>query len=483
LAVADAPLQCHPMIDDTLLSRAAEREVLTVAQLNARAKRVLETQFPLVWVEGELSNFAAPRSGHWYFTLKDEHAQIRSAMFRSRNITTRCKPKDGLHVLLRARLSLFEERGDYQLIVDHMEEAGVGRLQRAFEQLKAKLATEGLFDADRKRPLPPHPKHVGVITSATGAAIHDILTVFARRFPSTVITLLPVTVQGTQAAPEICAAIRDANRFAQQLDPPLEVLIVGRGGGSLEDLWAFNEETVARAIADSELPIVSAVGHEIDFSIADFVADVRAPTPSAAAELLSPDQFAIAQRFDRMEQALTENILGLIYTQQEKTANLRRHIRHPGEKLAQQRMRIAHGEKVLINSMLSRLTTLQHRIERAGNVVDGNNPQLRIVQHQSQVAQLAKNLQHRIETMLASRQAQLNTQMQVLNTVSPLATLQRGYAIVLDNNNDIVRDVNQVQSGDAITARVANGNLLCTVQERIDSTVVDNVAIETPPTP
>lgn len=451
------------MIDDTLLSRAAEREVLTVAQLNARAKRVLETQFPLVWVEGELSNFAAPRSGHWYFTLKDEHAQIRSAMFRSRNITTRCKPKDGLHVLLRARLSLFEERGDYQLIVDHMEEAGVGRLQRAFEQLKAKLAAEGLFDADRKQPLPQHPKHVGVITSASGAAIHDILTVFARRFPATVITLLPVAVQGAQAVPEVCDAIRDANRFAGQLDPPLEVLIVGRGGGSLEDLWAFNDEKVARAIADSELPIVSAVGHEIDFSIADFVADVRAPTPSAAAEMLSPDQDVIAQRFDRMEQALAENILGLIYSQQEKVANLRRHIRHPGEKLAQQRMRIAHGEKVLINSMLNRLAALQHRIERADNIVSNNNPQVRVVQHQAQVAQYAKTLRHRIESLLAQRQAQLTMQAQVLNTVSPLATLQRGYAIVQDKNNEIVRDAHAVQPGDAITARVANGSLLCTV--------------------
>lgn len=469
------------MIDDNLLARAAEREVLTVAQLNARAKRVLETQFPLVWVEGELSNFAAPRSGHWYFTLKDEHAQIRCAMFRNRNITTRCKPKDGLHVLLRARLSLFEERGDYQLIVDHMEEAGVGRLQRAFEQLKAKLATEGLFDAERKRPLPQHPKHVGVITSATGAAIHDILTVFARRFPFTVITLLPVTVQGQQAAPEICAAIAAANRFAQQLDPPLEVLIVGRGGGSLEDLWAFNEESVARAIAASRLPIVSAVGHEIDFSIADFVADVRAPTPSAAAEMLSPDQFAIAQRFDQMEQALAENILGLIYSEQEKVANLRRHIRHPGEKLAQQRLRIAHGEKVLINCMNNRLAALQHRIERATSIVGSNNPQLRILQHQGQVEQHAKTLRHRIESLLAQRLAQLNTQAQVLNTVSPLATLQRGYAIVQDNNNDIVRDVHSVQLGDAITARVANGSLLCTVTgSRVENTITNQDATESP---
>jgi exodeoxyribonuclease VII large subunit len=228
-------------------------------------------------------------------------------------------------------------------------------------------------------------------------------------------------------------------------------------------LWAFNDERVARAIAASELPIVSAVGHEIDFSIADFVADVRAPTPSAAAEMLSPDQDVIAQRFDNIEQALAENMLGLIYTQQEKVANLRRHIRHPGEKLAQQRMRIAHGEKVLVNCMLNRLSALQHRLEKADNIVSNNNPQLRVVQHQAQVEQYAKTLRHRIESLLAQRQAQLTTQAQVLNTVSPLATLQRGYAIVQDKNNDIVRDVHAVQPGDAITARVANGSLLCTV--------------------
>lgn len=459
------------MIDDTLLSRAAEREVLTVAQLNARAKRVLETQFPLVWVEGELSNFAAPKSGHWYFSLKDEHAQIRCAMFRNRNITTRCKPRDGLHVLLRARLSLFEERGDYQLIVDHMEEAGVGRLQRAFEQLKARLATEGLFDAGRKRALPQHPRHVGVITSATGAAIHDILTVFARRFPSTVITLLPVAVQGAQAAPEICRAIADANRFAQRLDPPLEVLIVGRGGGSLEDLWAFNEESVARAIAASSLPVVSAVGHEIDFTIADFVADVRAPTPSAAAELLSADQFAVMQQFDRIEQALSENLLGLIYTLQEKVANLRRHLRHPGERLAQQRLRISHGEKALINQMQKRLTALQHQIDRHAATVHAQNPALRIVQHTSQIERHASVLRYRIESLLAQLQAQLTTQAQVLNTVSPLATLQRGYAIVHDANNHIVRDHRAVKAGDGISARIANGVLECTVNRTV---AIDN---------
>ncbi|MGY8786105.1 MAG: exodeoxyribonuclease VII large subunit, partial [Pseudomonadales bacterium] len=262
--------------------------ILSVSGLNSMARSLLESNFPAVIVEGEISNLAVPSSGHWYLTLKDKSSQIRCAMFVNRNRMVRFKPENGKQIIVRGRLSIYEGRGDYQLILDGMEEAGDGALQRAFEQLKRKLHDEGLFADENKQQMQSHYQHIGVITSATGAAVQDILSVFARRFPATRITLLPVVVQGAGAANEIVNAIERANALAEKLG--LQALIVGRGGGSLEDLQAFNEEPLARAISASELPICSAVGHEVDFTIADFVADLRAPTPSAAAELLSPNQ-------------------------------------------------------------------------------------------------------------------------------------------------------------------------------------------------
>ncbi len=257
---------------------------------------LLESHFDFVWVEGEVSNFTVPSSGHWYFSLKDSGAQVRCAMFRNRNQRLRFTPANGDHIRLRCRVSLYEGRGEFQLIVEHLEQAGAGALQAAFEKLKARLLAEGLFDAQRKKPLPASVSRLGVITSPTGAAIHDILTVLRRRCPGIAVFLFPVAVQGEAAAREIAAAIERANRWQREGKVQLDALIVGRGGGSLEDLWAFNEEIVARAIAASELPIVSAVGHEVDFTIADMVADHRAATPSAAAELLSPDQREWLQR-------------------------------------------------------------------------------------------------------------------------------------------------------------------------------------------
>ena len=259
-------------------ARSGDRQVLSVSDLNRQAKRLLEVSFPSIWVEGELSNIAQPRSGHWYFTLKDAGAQVRCAMFRGSNAKVRFRPQEGQLVLIRAKVSLYEGRGDYQLIAEHMEEAGTGALQRAFEELKNRLSLEGLFAQELKKPLPTMATHVAVVTSPTGAAIQDILTVFKRRFPAMKITVLPSLVQGAEAAPQIIQALALAARI-----PNLDAVIVGRGGGSLEDLWPFNEESVARAIADCPLPVVSAVGHEVDFTIADFVADHRAPTPSAAA--------------------------------------------------------------------------------------------------------------------------------------------------------------------------------------------------------
>src|SRR5690554_997535 len=271
------------MLTNDILSGGINRDILSVSQLNRRAKQLLETHLPLLWVEGELSNVSQPSSGHWYFTLKDAQAQVRCAMFRNRNQLVRFIPQQGQQVLIRARVSLYEGRGDYQLIAEHLEESGAGALQRAFDELKLKLAAEGLFEQSCKQPLPSLPRHIAVITSPTGAAVRDILSVLKRRFPAIPVTVIPVAVQGKEAAPQIVKAIEQANRSGL-----FDVLVVGRGGGSLEDLWPFNEEIVARAIFASALPVVSAVGHEVDFTIADFVADLRAATPTAAAELLAP---------------------------------------------------------------------------------------------------------------------------------------------------------------------------------------------------
>ncbi|HSD73419.1 MAG TPA: exodeoxyribonuclease VII large subunit, partial [Steroidobacteraceae bacterium] len=268
----------------TIAATLPERDVYTVSRLNREARALLERAMPALWIEGEMSNFAAPSSGHWYFSLKDSGAQVRCAMFRQRNYLSVCKPRDGLHVLARARVSLYEPRGEYQLLVDHLEEAGEGALRRRFEALKARLHQEGLFAAERKRALPTLPRRIGVITSPTGAAIRDILNVLRRRFCSVPVLIYPVPVQGAGAASQIAAAIRFASGRAD-----CDVLVLARGGGSLEDLWAFNEESVARALFECRIPIVCGVGHEIDFTIADFVADVRAPTPSAAAELVAPN--------------------------------------------------------------------------------------------------------------------------------------------------------------------------------------------------
>ena len=303
---------------------------LTVTQLNRQVKRLLESNFDFIWVEGELSNFARPASGHWYFSLKDADCQVRCAMFRNRNQRVRQVPANGEAVRLRARVSLYEGRGEFQLIVEHLEPAGAGALQLAYEALKEKLRSEGLFEAGRKRPLPSFPSRIGVITSPSGAAIRDILSVFRRRYPGLESDVLPVPVQGAEAAPAICRALELANQWHAAGSRYFDVLVVGRGGGSLEDLWAFNEESVARAIVASALPVVSAVGHEVDFTIADFVADARAATPSASAELLSPEALEWLAQFRALERQLARATQRRISDSAQVLNHLRRLLRHPG---------------------------------------------------------------------------------------------------------------------------------------------------------
>jgi len=401
-------------------SQTSPPPTLSVSQLNRQARTLLESHFDFVWVEGEVSNFAAPSSGHWYFSLKDGGAQVRCAMFRNRNQRVKLTPKNGDAIRLRARVSLYEGRGEFQLIVEHMEPAGAGALQAAFEALKAQLASEGLFDADRKQELPDSISALGVITSPTGAAIHDILTVLKRRCPAIAVYLIPVAVQGEQAAPEISSAIERVNRWQQEGKIALDALIVGRGGGSLEDLWAFNEEVVARAIAASELPIVSAVGHETDFTIADMVADQRAPTPSAAAEMLSPDQREWQNQLASMEQKLQQLIQRKLTDCARELEHLRRRLRHPGHQLREQSQRLDDLEQRL-------QTAMQRKLQPAG----------------TRLAHLA----------------------QMLDSLSPLSTLQRGYAIVTDSTGSVITDSSVISKGDKVEARLAKGRLQLTVDK------------------
>ena len=448
------------MLTSDIFTSSTDRDVLSVSQLNRKAKQLLETHVPLLWVEGELSNVSQPSSGHWYFTLKDEQAQVRCAMFRNRNMLVRFAPRQGQQVLIRARVSLYEGRGDYQLIVEHMEEAGFGALQRAFEALKLKLANEGLFDDAYKQPLPSLPKHIAVITSPTGAAIRDVLSVLNRRFPAIPVTVIPVAVQGKEAAPQIVRAIDLANRAGL-----FDVVILARGGGSLEDLWPFNEESVARAIHASELPIVSAVGHEVDFTIADFVADLRAPTPSAAAELLVPDAEDWLETFAGYESLLQEAIERKLQSFKQRLEWLRTRLRHPGERLQQQAQRLDGLELRLVRAVDHQLLRCHTRLNTLVLRQKPLQPKLRINQLNQQVSQHHATLVKNMQRHLRAQQQRLTEAARLLQTVSPLNTLQRGYAIATDSHHKVITNSSQVAPGDSINARLAEGELQCRVEK------------------
>ena len=391
------------------------RDIYTVSRLNREARILLESGLPALWLEAEVSNFARPASGHWYFTLKDASAQVRCAMFRGSNSRVRVMPRDGMQVLVRARVGLYEPRGDYQLIAEHLEEAGEGALRRRFEELKARLAAEGLFDAGLKRPLPVLPRRIGVITSPTGAAIRDILHVLARRFAAVPVLVYPVPVQGTGAAAEIAAALALANARAE-----VDVLILARGGGSLEDLWSFNEEIVARAIRASRIPVISGVGHEVDVTIADFAADVRAPTPSGAAELVVPDR-----------------------------AEWLRSLAGLAARLAQS------GYRRLARAR-ERLDWLRGRLERV-------HPRERLILRAQRLDELEGRLGRALSAALAAARARLLSASRTLNAVSPLATLERGYSILATADGRLVRAAADVRPGDEVRARTSQGTVHATV--------------------
>lgn len=440
-----------------------QRDIYSVSRLVRETKAVLEGSFPLLWIEGEISNFSRPASGHMYFSLKDQAAQVRCAMFRNRNLQLRFKPGNGIQVLVRARVTVYEARGDFQIIVEHMEEAGLGALQREFEALKARLGKEGLFEMAHKRPLPALPKRIGVITSPTGAAIRDVLTVLKRRFPAIPVLIYPVPVQGDQAAPEIAEMIRLADARKD-----CDVLILARGGGSLEDLWAFNEEIVARAIHACETPLVSAVGHEVDFTIADFVADQRAPTPSAAAELVTPDQHALQQQLARQLQRLEQQLKAGLRQSGQRLAWLRQRLQqqHPSKGLQLKAQRLDELELRLQRQIRLRLDRKQHRLTQLSGRLQHHAPVRQLGQLTQRRQQLEQRLHHAWERIITRKQQRLAVISRALDSVSPLATLQRGYAIVQDiPAKKIYRDAAELSRGDRISARLARGSLVCTVDE------------------
>ncbi|HVK98337.1 MAG TPA: exodeoxyribonuclease VII large subunit [Dongiaceae bacterium] len=453
-----------PSIPNAAPNTERQRHVFSVSELNNAAKFLLENQFPAVWLEGEISNLVQPRSGHIYLTLKDDGAQLRCAMFRGNNLHLNFRPRDGEQVLVRGRLSLYAPRGDYQLIIDHMEQAGLGALQRAFEQLKAKLAAEGLFDEHRKRQVPLRPGRIGVITSPTGAAIHDILSVLRRRFPLTEVILYPTLVQGNDAPAQICAALARANTRNE-----CDVLIVGRGGGSLEDLWCFNDEKLARAIAASALPVVSAVGHQIDFTIADFVADLRAPTPSAAAELLSADAEELQSTLAGYEQWLADYMLGLLETRRQHLQWLSRQLKHPGKRLEEHAQRLDELDLRLRQSMQRRLQLQQSHLNTARARLQSHTPVHALLACRKQLDNLATSLRKAMQTRLQQDSRGIGHLAQRLNSVSPLNTLGRGYSILQTTDGSLVQNAQQVKPGDQLRARLRQGELHVTVADVISA--------------
>jgi exodeoxyribonuclease VII large subunit len=443
-----------------LFSKTPDREILSVSQLNRQARQLLETHLPLLWVEGELSNVSIPSSGHWYFTLKDDQAQVRCCMFRNRNMLVRFKPQQGQHVLIRARVSLYEGRGDYQIIAEHMEEAGSGALQRAFDELKHRLSQEGLFNEAHKKSLPKLPRHIAVITSPTGAAIRDVLSVLERRFAGIPVTVLPVAVQGKESAPQIVKAIDLANR-ANLFD----VILLTRGGGSMEDLWSFNEETVARAIFNSQLPIMSAVGHEVDFTIADFVADLRAPTPSAAAEILVPDGDEWLDKFIGYEVLLEEAILRKLAQLQKHLMHLRQRLRHPRERLEQQAQRLDNLELRLKNHIKNLLGRHQHKLAQLQLRMQPHHPQVRLAQLRERLNSARAQLQKAQFTYIDRQKLRLATTARMLNTLSPLSTLERGFALVNDvDTGKLVTNQQQLKPGQRLHTRIARGGFQSVVE-------------------
>ena len=437
----------------------AARRALSVSELTSQIKDIVEGQFFDLWVEGEISNFHRHTSGHWYFSLKDEYASIRCACFRMQNRLIRFKPEDGLHVRARGRLSVYEARGEYQLVLEWMEPVGAGALQLAFEQLKARLAAEGLFDSERKRPLPLLPRTVGVVTSPTGAAIRDILRIIRRRNEKLSVLIAPARVQGDGAAEEITRAIAMLNSRSD-----VDVIIVGRGGGSTEDLWAFNEECVARAIHKSRAPVISAVGHEADFTIADFVADFRASTPSAAAELVASARDEINARItgltDRTSAAIRLRLLEsrrLVAELASRRAfrEVTARARAVAQTLDDAAYRVEIAAARAIKARLARVDSITARLRHS-------DPRRVMAERRGNLALLTSRLESGVRAATGRERESFAIKAGKLQSLSPLAVLGRGYAIAFDSEGRVIIKAAEVAPGERVKVRVAEGELDCT---------------------
>ena len=446
----------------------AERAVLSVSELTARIKEQLEGAFPAVWVEGEISNLRTPGSGHAYFTLKDETAQLRAVLFRNRGRRIRFEPEDGMKVLAFGVLDLYPPRGEYQLVVELLEPKGVGALQYAFEQLKRRLEAEGLFEQARKRPLPAFPRVIGIVTSPTGAAIRDILHIIGRRFGDLRILIVPVRVQGEEAPGEIVAALAMLAAMEE-----LDVVIVGRGGGSIEDLWAFNDERVARAIVASRVPVISAVGHETDYTIADFVADLRAPTPSGAAELVVREKLAVMRTLVDLHDRLQQAMASQMERRRERVASLarRRVLTEPGRALREWTRRLDEAHTGLSAAVRAHQRMLRHRVELATNALSSQHPLARISHGAAVLVQLRGRLVASATHRAKHSRHRLAAAVGRLQSLSPLAVLGRGYSLTRLASGVVVRSAASLRAGDAIEVLLAEGAVdarVTDVKERDD---------------
>ncbi len=432
---------------------SANDAVWTVSALNFEVKTILSEGIGNLWIEGEVSNFVRPASGHWYFSLKDERAQCRAAMFKGRNSRMGFTPTNGQHVLVRAQVTLYEARGEYQLIIDHIEDAGVGELKRRYEALKNQLDREGLFARSRKKKVPEQPSHIGIITSPTGAAIRDALSVIQRRAPHIPVTIFPTLVQGEQAAENIRHALNLLKTFGK-----CDVVLMIRGGGSLEDMWCFNDEALARDMAGFQLPIVTGIGHEIDFTIADFVADFRAPTPSVAAETVTPDSNEIVQNIDEHVSRLLMQVQLRLTRYREQLNQLERHLNnlHPQRQFDQFKLRLGFASESLINQLKNRLSESKTRFLSCQTGLFQHNPSIAIKQYQQNLEHIGnKNTQAARQTLLLARH-KLALQAKTLDTLSPLKTLSRGFATI-EKDGKLVTSVNRLDKGDEVGITLSDG--------------------------
>lgn len=441
-------------------------DIYTVSRLNSEVRLTLELQFQQLWLVGEVSNFVAAASGHWYFSLKDQAAQVKVAMFKQANRHALVRPQNGQQVMIRARISVYEPRGEYQLLAEFIEPAGTGLLKQQFEQLKAKLAAEGLFAEERKKPLPATPRRVGIITSPTGAAVRDIITVMARRAPGIELIIYPCQVQGDTAAQQLRTMLSIAIQRNE-----VDVLIIGRGGGSIEDLWCFNDEQLARALAACPIPTVSAVGHEIDFALTDFVADVRAATPSAAAELVSPDQSQhiltlqqLASRLMRAQRLYLQRLTPKVTQLQQRLQQL-----HPQRRLEQQQQRLDELQLRLQRVMQQQLQQAKRQHSYLQQSLQHLSPAKAIIQQQKQRQQLSKRLTQAQQQQLKQHKQLLATLSAQLHTVSPLATLARGYSISFNEQQQAITSTTQLKVGETISTQLATGRFAAVVTEILNT--------------